>query len=100
MSWGLKDVLRREYPIPAQIFNWPVTIRYKEDNILDVVGITEIAVMFGVDRVTVSRWHSQSKLPVTDAQLTKRPLWERQTILRWAEQSGREVLVEGPFSHA
>ncbi len=65
---------------------------------MDVVGITEIAVMFGVDRVSVSRWQSAGKLPPTDASLPKRPLWYRNTILKWAESTGREVKEKGPFS--
>ncbi len=61
---------------------------------LDVVGVSEIADMFNVNRVTVSKWRAQNKLPPPDAELGI-PIWRRQTILRWADDVGRAVIHLG-----
>jgi hypothetical protein len=60
---------------------------------LDLVGVTEIAQMFGVNRVTVSKWRAAGTLPAPDAELTRRPLWLRSTIERWAERTGRRLVA-------
>jgi len=59
---------------------------------LDVVGVHEIAQMFNVNRVTVSKWKAAGKLPPPDAELSMRPIWKRTTILRWADNTGRAVI--------
>ena len=60
---------------------------------LDLVGVTEIAEMFGVNRVTVGKWRAAGDLPEPDAFLPKRPLWRRSTIERWAGQVGRKLVA-------
>ncbi len=58
---------------------------------LDVVGVSEIAHMFNVNRVTVSKWRAAGKLPQPDAELGI-PIWRRNTILRWADDTGRAII--------
>jgi hypothetical protein len=58
---------------------------------LDVVGPAEIAVMFGVTRVTVNRWQTEHTLPDPDARLSRGPLWLRVSIVEWAEDTGRLI---------
>ena len=61
---------------------------------LDVVGVNDIALMFNVNRVTVSKWRAAGKLPPPDAELGI-PIWQRATILRWADNTGRAVIQLG-----
>jgi hypothetical protein len=58
---------------------------------LDLVGLAEIAEMLGVHPVTVGKWRAKGVLPECDAELPKRPLWLRETIVAWARQTGRLV---------
>jgi hypothetical protein len=58
---------------------------------LDLVGVTEIAAMFGVNRVTAAKWRQHGLLPEPDAMLPKRPLWFRETIVAWGKETGRQV---------
>ena len=71
---------------------------------LDLVGVTEIAEMFGVHRVTAAKWRQDAEkkrrdgtpvpglLPEPDAWLGDRqPIWFRATIVAWAKRTGREV---------
>jgi predicted DNA-binding transcriptional regulator AlpA len=60
---------------------------------LDLVGVTEIAEMFGMNRVTISKWRQKGILPDPDAELTKRPLWLRSTIEQWAAKTGRKLVA-------
>lgn len=60
--------------------------------VLDLVGVTEIAEMFGVNRVTVGKWRHRGLLPEPDAFLPKRPLWFRDTIVAWGKTTGRRVV--------
>ena len=61
---------------------------------LDVVGVNEIAQMFNVNRVTVSKWRAAGKLPPPDAEIGV-AVWLRSTILRWADDTGRAVIQLG-----
>ena len=56
---------------------------------LDIVGPSEIAVMLRVTRVTVSRWQREGVLPPPEAELNRGPVWQRASIVLWAEQTGR-----------
>lgn len=58
---------------------------------MDVVGPAEIADMFGVHPVTVDRWRRDKILPDPDQVLRRGPLWERDTIIVWGEETGRTV---------
>ena len=58
---------------------------------LDLVGPVEIAAMFKVHEVSISRWQRDGILPAPDATLRRGPVWMRQTILDWAKETGRET---------
>lgn len=60
---------------------------------LDLVGVTEIAEMLDVHRVTVAKWRQKGILPKPDFELPKRPLWERSTIEEWVRVTGRSLVV-------
>jgi hypothetical protein len=53
----------------------------------DLVGVSEIARMFGVTRQSASRW--KAELPEPVAELAGGPVWERATIEAWAAETGR-----------
>lgn len=56
-----------------------------------LLGIYEIAVMFGVHRDTVDKWRSRDILPEPDEDLHGGPVWWETTLIRWARRTGREV---------
>ena len=58
---------------------------------LDIVGPSEIAVMLRVHRVTVDRWRRDGVLPPPEAELNRGPVWQRASIVLWAELTDREV---------
>jgi hypothetical protein len=61
---------------------------------LDVVGLREIAIMFDVPKATANQWRYRRLLPEADALNT---VWERKTLLRWGENTGRPVVYPDPF---
>ena len=62
--------------------------------VLDVVGPGEVAAMFNVHPVTVSRWQKEGVLPEPDRALLQGPVWRRATIVAWANETGRELHYE------
>ncbi len=56
-----------------------------------LLGIHEIASMFGVQRDTVDKWRSRKLLPEPDETLHAGPVWWETTIIRWARSTGRET---------
>ncbi len=58
---------------------------------LDIVGPSEIASMLRVHPVTISRWQHQGVLPPPEAELKRGPVWQRATIVLWAEQTNRRI---------
>ena len=58
---------------------------------LDLVGPVEVSLMFNVHVVTVDRWRRDRILPDPDAELRRGPVWLRETIVEWAEQTGRVI---------
>ncbi len=58
---------------------------------LDLVGPSEIATLLGVHRVTVDRWRRDGVLPPAEAELNRGPVWQRASIVLWAEQTDRTV---------
>ncbi len=58
---------------------------------LDIVGPGEIADLFGVSKVAVTKWQRRDDFPTPDADLRIGPVWRRSTILRWAEKTGRRT---------
>ena len=62
---------------------------------LDIVAPAEIADMMKVHPVTVDRWRRDGVMPSPDATLRRGPVWERQTIIEWAEETGRDIHESG-----
>jgi hypothetical protein len=56
-----------------------------------MVGPAEIADMFDVHPVTVDRWRRDGILPAPGQWLRRGPIWSYQTIVEWAESTGREI---------
>lgn len=56
-----------------------------------LLGIHEIAAMFGVRRDTVDKWRTRNVLPEPDEDLHAGPVWWETTIIGWARATGREV---------
>jgi hypothetical protein len=54
-----------------------------------LVGIAEIADRLGVERDTVHKWRYRRLLPAPDYRLAVGPVWEWDTIDRWAKATGR-----------
>lgn len=62
----------------------------KFDQIGDVVGLQEIAVLLGVDDRTPHAWLYRKRLPVPDfASVNGLRAWKRKTIVKWAAETGR-----------
>jgi predicted DNA-binding transcriptional regulator AlpA len=51
----------------------------------DVVGVAEIAKLFGVARNTAWRWAQRDGFP-EPARLAAGPVWRRRDVERWAER--------------
>ncbi len=58
---------------------------------LDLMGPVEIAAMFNVHPVTVDRWRRDGKLPPPDGELRRGPVWQRETIVDWGKETGRDA---------
>lgn len=55
----------------------------------DVVGLPEIADLLEVERATVHMWHYRRVLPPPYTVVSGRPAWRLETVLGWAEATGR-----------
>lgn len=56
-----------------------------------LLGIHEIAAMFGVQRDTVDKWRKRGIMPDPDEPLHAGPVWWETTIIQWARSTGREI---------
>jgi predicted site-specific integrase-resolvase len=56
---------------------------------LDILGPGEVAELLGVTPITVARWRRDGVLPEPDAMLKRVAVWERDTVLLWARETGR-----------
>jgi len=56
-----------------------------------LLGIHEVADMFGVQRDTVDKWRSRDLMPDPDEVLHAGPVWWETTLIQWARKTGREV---------
>ena len=58
----------------------------------DLVGVAEVADLFGVSRQAASNWRERhSDFPVPIASLKSGPVWELSDILAWADERGMQV---------
>ncbi len=55
----------------------------------DLVDQPLIAVRLGVTRETVQKWRTREVLPEPDYPQLANPLWDWETILEWAQFTGR-----------
>jgi hypothetical protein len=60
--------------------------------IADLIGFSEIADLFGVDKNTVSNWRRRSDFPAPVHELRMGPLWDRNQILEWRRPLTRIML--------
>jgi hypothetical protein len=56
---------------------------------LDIVGTSEVAALFDVDKSQVGRWRRGGDFPGPDAQLAAGPLWWRKRVRSWRPPSKR-----------
>jgi hypothetical protein len=60
------------------------------DQPLDVVGLRDIARMLDVDGRTPTMWRHRNVLPPEDGYISGSvPVWHRDKILAWAQETGR-----------
>lgn len=55
------------------------------------MGMAEVAALMGVKLRTVHQWRFRGVLPSPDFIVNDGPAWKRLTILKWAEDTGRQV---------
>ena len=60
------------------------------DNNHDLVGSKELAAMFNVSSMTISRWKRNGDLP-DPIYLAAGPVWHKTALVEWAKRSGRTV---------
>jgi predicted DNA-binding transcriptional regulator AlpA len=61
-----------------------------DDHTMDtLLGPDECAELLGVMRNTIAQWRHRNTLPTPTMTLSGLPIWQRQTILDWANDTGR-----------
>ena len=55
----------------------------------DLVGISEVADLLGVELATVHTWRTRGVMPEPFTLVSDRPAWRLETVLGWAESTGR-----------
>lgn len=58
---------------------------------MDIVGVAEIANILGVTRQRVHQLAETPDFPEPAAVLTAGKIWERATIMNWADKTGRRL---------
>jgi prophage regulatory protein len=62
----------------------------------ELVGVAEIANMFGITRQRVDQLIRQGPdFPAPDATITAGRIWRRDAIIAWAKATGRAIVGEG-----
>lgn len=56
---------------------------------MNLLGTREIADLLGVKLETVHMWRTRGVLPPPYTVVSDRPAWREETILGWAEETGR-----------
>jgi prophage regulatory protein len=57
-----------------------------------LVGVREIADMFGVSRQRASQLGSKDDFPTPTAVLASGPIWNRSDVEEWARATGRTIV--------
>lgn len=55
----------------------------KKEKKLELLGIQELAELFGKPTNTVRQWRQRGQLPPPDYMVSGTPIWERSTIDAW-----------------
>ncbi|HVV40382.1 MAG TPA: ParA family protein [Nitrobacter sp.] len=59
---------------------------------MDVVGLAEIAALFGINKQVVSNWRARKVgFPSPMAELKSGPVWRREDIVKWAKRENIEL---------
>jgi len=61
----------------------------------DLVGITEIARMFGVSPQRADQLAATPTFPQPVTRLSAGRIWERADVRRWAEATNRKIVSDG-----
>ena len=57
-----------------------------------LMGLTEIATLLGVSRQRAGQLASSEVFPAPTARLGMGPVWESADVVRWAQETGRDVM--------
>jgi len=60
---------------------------------MELLGLTEIADMFGISRQRVDQLAATKGFPEPVAELAAGRVWKRADIVAWAKATGREVAL-------
>jgi hypothetical protein len=70
-------------PPLAEIVNSCIVLVMTETKIEDLVGLTEIAELYGVHKQTVNGWRRNSDFPAPVLVRAMGPLWDRSKLVEW-----------------
>jgi chromosome partitioning protein len=63
----------------------------------ELLGLSEVADLLGASRQTVGNWRQRREgFPEPVAELKSGPIWQRATIVEWAEANGVTVVRRTP----
>ena len=60
-----------------------------DQQVLELVGISEVAERLGVKRSTVDRWRQRDVMPAPGWVLSSSPVWVWGEVEAWARRTGR-----------
>jgi chromosome partitioning protein len=64
-----------------------------------LLGLSEVAELLGASRQTITNWRQRRQnFPSPIAELKSGPIWSREDIVEWAEETGREIAEEAGSS--
>lgn len=55
----------------------------------EIIGVSELGAFLGVRPTTVHVWGNRGQRPPADYTINGHEAWDRETIIRWAAQTGR-----------
>jgi predicted DNA-binding transcriptional regulator AlpA len=54
----------------------------------DLIGLTEVAALFGVTKMTASRYANRDDFPAPTQELARGRLWSEKQVKAWSAKSG------------